>query len=302
MLLELFRVLVEVILPVFGVVVVGFLAGPRLGLQAGTLTRSAYFVFVPAFIFRVISHTEVSLATAARMIGFIVLAQVVAALAAGGLGRLLGRSRELIAAFVMAAVFGNVGNFGLAAIHFRLGDAALGPATLYSVVITLAAFVICVGAAGWARGGGAGAVAGVLRTPALWAMVPALAVSGFDLSVPLFAERLIGLLADAMIPVMLFALGVQIHEQKRIFVNRDVLTACGLRLLLAPLVAWGVVGWFGLSELQAASGILQAGMPTAILVSIIAREHDLLPAFATSVVVVSTLLCLASLSLLMVLV
>lgn len=298
---ELFSVFIDVILPVFGVVVIGFYAGPRLGLQSATLTRTAYFIFVPAFIFRVISQMQVSLDSAARMIGFIILAQLLAAIAAGGIGRLLGRSRELIASFILAAVFGNVGNFGLAAIRFRLGDEALGPATLYSVVITLAGFVICVGAAGWAHGGGLGAAKGVLKTPALWAMLPALAVSGLDLTIPLFVDRLIGLLADAMIPVMLFALGVQIHEQEKIFVDRDVLISSGLRLLLAPLLAWAVAGPFGLAPLQIDSGILQAGMPGAVLVTIIAREHDLLPAFATSFVVVSTLFSLLSLSLLMIL-
>ena len=57
----------------------------------------------------------------------------------------------------MIASFGNVGNYGLAVIRFRLGDESVGPATIYFVTITILAFVVCVGAAGWAHGGSRGA-------------------------------------------------------------------------------------------------------------------------------------------------
>jgi len=201
---------------------------------------------------------------------------------------------------VMIASFGNVGNYGLAMIRFRLGEDAVAPSTLYFVAITITAFVVCVGAAGWAHGGSRGAAWGVLKTPALWAVIPALAVSQGGVSVPLMLSRMLGLLADAMIPVMLFALGLQLLEQKRITFSRDVYLASGIRLLLAPALAWVMALPFALGHLEATAGILQAGMPTAILVAIIARENRIVPAFVTSVVLVSTLASLVTLTVLMV--
>lgn len=297
-----FSVFLNVILPVFGIVVLGFLFGGRLELQARTLTRAAYYVFVPAFIFQAISQASVSLDTALKMIGFIVLTHILGALVAGGVGRALGKSRQMIAAFVMIASFGNVGNYGLAVIRFHLGDTALAPATIHFVAITIAAFIICVGAAGWANGGGSGALVGVLKTPALWATVPAVMVSAGNLDVPLVLSRMIGLLADAMIPVMLFALGLQLLEQRRVHLTVDVFLASGIRLLLVPVFALVLASFFGLSRLEGTSGILQAAMPTAILVAIIAKENDIVPDFVTSVVVVSTLASLITLTLLMVLI
>jgi predicted permease len=298
---ELFAVFFNVILPVFGIVALGYLLGGRLELQARTLTRTAYYVFVPAFIFQAISGSQVPLDNALKMLCFIVATHLLAAFVAGGIGRLLGRSREMIAAFVMIAVFGNVGNYGLALIRFRLGDAALAPATIYFVAITITAFVVCVGAAGWARGGSRGAIWGVLKTPALWATVPALVVSSGGVMVPLLLARMIGLLADAMIPVMLFALGLQLLEQKRVSLSTDVLLASGLRLLLAPAIALLVALPFGLGQTEYAAGVLQAAMPTAILVAIIAKENDIAPSFVTSVVMVTMLASLLTLTLLMVL-
>ncbi len=298
---ELASVFLNVILPVFGIVVIGYLLGERLQLQALTLTRAAYFVFVPAFIFDAISRVKVPLDNVLKMVFFIVLTHLLAALAAGGIGRLMSRSREMIAAFVMIAAFGNVGNYGIAVIHFRLGDEALSSAIIHSVAITIIAFIICVTAAGWAKGGSKGALNGLIRTPALWAVIPALFVSHHELTVPLMLTRMIGLLAGAMIPVMLFALGVQLREQKRMDFTADVYATSAIRLLLVPALACLVAIPFGLSHIDYVSGVLQAGMPTAVLVAIISREYDIVPPFVTSVVLFSTLASLVTLSVIMVL-
>lgn len=299
---ELFYVFLNVILPAFAIVLLGAACGKKLELEARTLTRSAYYIFVPAFIFQAISHAEVPLSSAMKMLLFIALTHLAVVLIAGGIGRVLGRSKEMIAAFVMIASFGNVGNYGLAVIHFRLGDDAVAPSTIYFVAISILAFIICVGAAGWAHGGTRGALWKVARTPALWATVPAALVSGGDFQVPLMLDRMIGLLADAMIPVMLFALGLQLLEQGRVHWHFDVLLGCSIRLVLAPLIAWFIVRPFSLNGIESASGILQAAMPAAVLVSIIAKENDIVPDFVTSVVVVSTLLSVVSLSIIMVII
>ena len=297
---ELILVFLNVILPVFGIVLLGAFLGGRLKLQAQTLTRAAYYVFVPAFIFKSISMADVPLSSVAKMLLFIILTHLLSVFIAGGIGRLLGRSKEMIAAFVMIAAFGNVGNYGLAVIGFRLGEVAVPPATIYFVAISISAFIICVGAAGWAHGGSRGAFWKVLKTPALWATVPALMVSAGGLVVPLMLNRMIGLLADAMIPVMLFALGLQLLEQRKVHVTSDVLIGSGIRLILTPLLAVLLSSFFALSPIESAAGILQSAMPVAILVAIIAKENDIVPDFVTSVVVVSTLASVATLSLLMV--
>jgi predicted permease len=298
---EFFSVFINVIMPVFGIVILGFLLGGRLALQARTLSRVASYVFVPAFIFHAISTSRIPLEHAAKMVCFIVAAHLLAAFLAGGIGRLMGRSKEVIAAFVMIAVFGNVGNFGLAVIRFRLGEKAIAPASIYFVAIIVTAFVVCVSAAGWARGGKRGALSGLLRTPAIWAAVPGVIVSSGGVVVPLAVSRMIGLLAEAMIPVLLFALGLQLLEQRRVTFSVDVLAASSARLLLAPAIAFLVAIPFGLGHIDFASGILQAGMPAAILVAIIAKEYNIVPELVTSVVLISTLASLVTLSFIMVL-
>jgi len=298
--MDLFTILMNVIMPVFGIVILGYLLGDRLALHAQSLTRSAYYVFVPAFIFQAIGTSKVPLEHTAKMIFFIIATHLLAAVGAAGVGKLLGRSKEMIAAFVIIAVFGNVGNYGLAVIGFRLGDAALASATLYYVAISVTAFIVSSGVAGWVRNGYSGAFGGLIKTPAIWALFPALLVSNTDLNVPIMLSRMIGLLADAMIPVMLFSLGVQLLEQKNISFSLDVAVVSSARLVLLPILAFFVAIPFQLDHIEVSAGILQSGMPTAVMAAIVAKEYNIIPSFVTSVVLFSIVASLISLPLIMI--
>lgn len=299
MILELFQVFIEVVTPVFLVVLLGYLAGPRLSLDAKTLSRTAYYLFIPAFVFNIISQAQVKAATAAEMISYTLLTHVISALAGFILAKLLRRSKQMTAAYVMIAVFGNVGNFGLSLIDFRLGKAAEIPATIYFISILVISFIICVGIASWTHHGGVSAIFSVFKTPALLALFPAVFFYATDFEVPLFISRMTGLLGKAMVPTMLVTLGVQLSDIKKFDFQMDMLFASLIRLLGAPLIAIGLAGFFSLSGVNLKAGILQAGMPIAILVSIIAIEHNVVPEFVTKTVLFSTIISLITLTILL---
>lgn len=296
---ELIEIFFNVITPVFALVLIGYLGGPRLGLEARTLSRTAYFILIPAFVFNVMSTADVEAGLAARMIGYIVLVHVVLALIALLVGVLLKRPSPMISAYIVIAVFGNVGNFGLPLIEFRLGTAALVPATVYFLAISSTAFVISVAAASWHRGGRLQAMLSVAKTPALIALPPALLLNGLNVTLPLFVSRIVGLLAAAMIPIMLVTLGVQLAAMHDWQINHDMIIATGLRLLAGPAVAILLVRFFDLSGIERGAGILQASMPTAVLASIIALENDLMPDFVTTTVLFSILASIVTLTLLL---
>ncbi len=302
MLVHLIEIFVTVITPVFGLVIIGYFAGPRLKLEARTLSRSAYFLFIPAFVFDVISKARVEAGELGRMVLFGLA--IVAATAALGVmvAAALRRPKPVMAAFALIASFGNVGNFGLPLIEFRLGHEALIPATIYFLTISLAAFVVGVGAAGYVRGGGLSAALSVLKTPALLAVPPALFFDRTGVAIPLPLERIIGLLAAAMIPVMLVALGVQLAASAGLRPEKDVWIVSAVRLLGGPLLAAGLALAFGVTGVSRATAIVQSGMPAAVLTSIIALEYDLLPDFVTSTVLFSTLASVLTLTILLALV
>ena len=284
-----FLVFLNVVTPVFILVVIGYFVGPRLKIEARSLSRTAYFVFIPAFVFNIISEAKIDSELALQMLSFILVAQIAVALLGFLVGKALRQSREITAAFVLIATFGNVGNFGLPLIVFRLGESARTYATVYFVATVFISFVICVGVASWARSGGVTAVFSVFKTPALIALIPALVFNITDVEVPIFLSRLSGLLGQAMIPVMLITLGVQMGEITKIKINFNVFAASTVRLIGGPVLALLIVPYFGLEGLERSTGILQAAMPAAVLASIIALEYKLLPEFVTTTVLFSTL-------------
>ncbi len=158
------QVLLNVVLPVFALVAIGYFAGPLLGLKAKTMTRYAYFIFIPAFVFNVISQSSVPLSTTLTMVGYSVLTHIMIATGAVVVVKILGRSREVIAAFVLISIFGNVGNFGLSLLDFRFGEVSKVPSTVYFLSILVTSFVIGVGVAGWVRKGSLSAVTSVLNS------------------------------------------------------------------------------------------------------------------------------------------
>lgn len=302
MVLQILKIFIDIVTPVFFLVFLGYFVGPRLQLDARTLSRTAYFLLVPCFVFNMLSQVDIDIAVAGQMIIYTTLTHILAAVAAFMVARLLNKSREMTAAFVIIATFGNVGNLGLSLIDFRLGQASQISATIYFITIVLVAFVICVGTASWTRGTGMSAVFSVFKTPALIAMVPAMFFYSTDLEPPLFLSRITALLGRAMIPVMLVTLGVQLSDLKKLKFSFDVIIASGLRLIVAPLIAIGLTFVFSLSGMEMRSGILQAAMPVAVLGSIIAIEYEIIPEFVTTTVLFSTVFSMLTLTILLYLV
>lgn len=299
MTIQILAIFIDIVMPVFFLVFLGYVAGPPLKLDARTLSRTAYYILVPCFVFNTLSGIDIELALAGRMVAYMALVHVFAAAAACLTARLLKCTKEMTAAFVIIASFGNVGNLGLSLIEFRLGQTALTSATLYFVTIVLVAFVICVGISSWTRGTALTAVLAVFKTPALIAMVPAVFFYGTDTAPPLFLSRITQLLGRAMIPVMLLTLGVQLSGIRNMTLDFRMLAASGLRLIAAPAIAFGLAFIFALSGNEMRAGVLQAGMPVALLGSIIAIEYDIAPRFVTTTVLLSTLLSLVTLTILL---
>lgn len=286
---ELFAIFLNILMPVFALVAVGYLFAPRLNLEVRTLSRFAYYILTPAFLFNILSSAQIPAGLALRMALFIITVSAGGIVVAWAAARLLGATPELTAAHVLLAAFGNVGNFGLPIIQFKFGEAALAPASFYFLVLSVFGFVVGVTAATWGKGSPARAVRIALTTPSVMAAGAAVLISGAGFSVPLFAQRGVGLLAGAMVPTMLVVLGAQLAGMGIPRLSRDVWLASLLRLVTGPLLALMLVGFFALPDLERGAGILQASMPAAVLAALIAMEHKLLPDFVTTAVLISTL-------------
>ena len=115
---ELFFVFLNVVTPVFILILIGNFFGRRLNVESRSLSKIAYYVFVPAFVFNIFSEAKIEAELASQMVIFIFVTQISVAMLGFLVGNILGRSKEVVAAFVIIATFGNVGKFGLQLIFF----------------------------------------------------------------------------------------------------------------------------------------------------------------------------------------
>lgn len=293
---QLLNIFINILVPVFALILVGYIAGPILKLDARTLSRISYFILTPAFIFDMLSTIKIEASLVLRMTLYILAVHVICALVAFLIARLLRRSADMTAVYVMMAVFGNVANFGLPIVQFALGKDALAPAAIYVVAILTVSFVLSVGAASWARGNGPSALLSVLKTPALLSIIPALLLAWLHIAPPVALSRAVSLLAGALIPVMLVALGVQLAAAGIPRINLDMVLSNVMRLIGAPALAIGLATPFLMTGMERNTAIIQSSMPAAVLVSMIALENDLMPEFVTTAVLFSTLASMVTLT------
>ena len=281
-------VLFDVLGPVAALVLLGAVVGPRLEIDAGSLSRMAYWVFGPAFVFALLAGADLDRSVVLRLIGAS-LAGMGAALAVAVLwAKITGAGFELGAAVAMTSVWGNVGNAGLAIVAFALGDDALPIAGVLMVTINLASLILGVGMAQSRTSSVSAAVIRGLSAPMSIAGAVALAVNLVGVDVPLLADRSIGLLADALIPVMLFTLGLQLVHHGMPKWSNDLTVVLIAKLAVAPLAAAVVGRLLSLEGDALAAVIIQSAMPPAVFCAVVASESDLVPERVTAAVVLTT--------------
>jgi predicted permease len=63
-----------------------------------------------------------------------------------------------------------------------------------------------------------------------------------------------------------------------------------VRLVASPLIALLLAAPFGMTGVARQAGVLEAGMPAAVMTTVLAAEFEVEPEFMTAVVFTSTLL------------
>ncbi len=316
--LRLLPVFVQVILPLALVWGTGVLARRLLRLDPRPFARAGLYLLTAPLVFVSLVESSITAGEAGR-IGLVVLVLVgLLWLVTAGLGRLLRLSGEERSAFQLVSIFINAVNYGFPATLLALGQAGLERAVVFSVAHallnnTLGVYIAARGQAGSVRK----TIRQVLRIPMLYAVLLALfcRLAGFSfrgtlslggLEVPLWPSiyRAIEVLAQGAIPVFLLVLGMQLgappdRSTGRGRENGPLLAVGAVRLLLSPLLAWGLTRLVGLAGVAGRAVILEAAMPSAVLSVILATEFDARPRFVTRAVVGTTLASMLTLTVLL---
>jgi hypothetical protein len=277
------------VLPIFIVATVGFAIARVYKGDVRTVSRITFNALSPCLVFHLIVTSSLDAGDVGRMtaLTFIVIGAI------GLLARLLtvplGLDRPTVSAFLIVVMFSNSGNYGLPVVLFAFGKEALAHAAVYFVANAVATYSLGVFIASAGRKSVAQAAAGIIKVPAVWGAVAAVVMLGLGIQLPTPLMRPVELLAGAALPVMILVLGMQLERTGRPDRPGLVLLAAALTLVVTPLVAVGASQVLGLTGAARQAAIVQSGMPSAVLTTILALEFDVAPSFVTACVTLSTL-------------
>lgn len=255
-------------------------------------SRLAFYLFSPCLVFTSITGSKLTGTDFGLTAAFTLLVIAAMTIVALLTGLALRLERRLLATLIVASIFVNGGNYGLAVTQFAFGEAALARAVIYYTFSTLCVYTLGVVIASWGRQPLGALLRHGLTLPTTYALLGAGLVRLTGLTLPTPAARAVGLLSQAAVPVMLVILGLQLAESRTWPRARLglILVASFLQLVIAPLVGLGLAHMLGLTGPTYQAAIVETAMPTAVITTILAVEYELDSAFITGVVLVSTVL------------
>jgi predicted permease len=295
----------EVLLPVVVVVVLGYLLRRSFALDIRTLNRASLYILSPCLVFVTLLRTEVAGAAATRLVVQMLLVMGVTLLcgfvSAAAL-RLVGPQRS---GFLLTTTFMNSGNYGLSVTRFAFGEVGFQFAIISYLTQAILSQSLAIYLASAGNKGRRDAIAQVFRMPLIYAVLLALLLRLFGirldeaqgpLAVGLY--RGLRLVADATLPLLLIILGTQLHAQPKLEARSALGVAMLIRLVLSIPLGYGAGLLVGLSGLPLYVGMIQAAMPTAVNMTVLALEFDAWPEFVSNGVVATTLGSLVTLTIL----
>jgi hypothetical protein len=280
---------IQVILPVFLIILAGYVLQRTLRPDFKSLTDCSLYLFAPALVFSALIRQDVQFTLAGNLFLFMLLYTGAMLALATAASRLLRLGPETGSALALTTVFMNIGNYGLPLTYFAFGSAGLNVSVLIFVLfnIPLGSLAIVLAQGRSARLGTA--LGRALRIPIFYSVLLAFLFKGLHVTVPEFILRPIELLGQAAVPLMLVLLGMQLARTRTVYSPGFLTLSSTLRLAVGPLLAWGLTVLLGIEGLPQAVVILQTSTPSAVMPLLYAIRFDNRPDLVASAIFVTTL-------------
>jgi predicted permease len=297
--------ILDIIVPVFGMVAVGWALG-RTGLLAADglrgFTNVTFYAMFPALLFRSMAKVRVE----ALSLDILVLffgAGLLLYFIAMRLGRAMGMRLGEQSVFALSATFSNTSGIGIPFISYAYGDAGLVPLMMIVsinalILLTLSSFLMEMGSHGSGQGRLlvklGGAVLAMLKHPVLppifaglvWSEAMAL-IPG--LAMPAAIDGVLEGLAVAAPPCALILAGASLAHVGLKEHWQSAAISAFFKLVLLPAMVWVAGRYvFSLDPLWLAVATLSAALPAGSNVYLVARLYRTADGLATNAVVFST--------------
>jgi len=283
-----FSKIASITLPIFTLVLVGFLYGRRVKPDLGGANKLIVDIALPVLIFISLSSKLFDPLAALLFTAASIALIVLSGLIAWPLAKFSGAT---VQAFLPCAMFTNVGPIGIPLIALAYGPEGMATAVVLLVISNVLHFTL-----------GAGVMSGkvdwrmVFANPLVWATVLGVASSQFQLTLPQWVETSCTMIGSVLVPMMLISLGVRLASSQ--VADAWVGARSGVLILIIRLAAALLALWLiPLQGLERGALILFACLPPAVFNYMLADKFQVEPNKVASAVIVGHLMSLAFLPL-----
>jgi predicted permease len=276
--------------PILLAAAIGFSLAKWIGINPRPLSQVVFYVFSPVLVFNLIRNSQLSNQDILRTLAFTLILFLCIGILTWLIGGALRFERKTLAAVLITSMFMNAGNYGLPLTSFAFGEQALAFASIFFVINAMLTNTVGIVIASSGSTSVLNAIKGLIKFPAIYALSLGILFLQFDWKLPTGLDRSITLLGNAAIPCMLVLLGMQLVNIRVNGHVKPLMLTSSMRLLVAPALAFGLTRLLGITGPAQQAVVLEAGMPVAVLTTILATEFDSEPTFVTTAVLITTLL------------
>jgi malonate transporter and related proteins len=296
----------DLVLPVFAIIVTGWLAG-WLGYVSRSLAEAlvhfAYNVAMPALLVVTIAQESARSFLEWRFLlafgGGSILCFLLVFLA---LRVRWGRGAAASTMYGMAAAMTNTGFVALPILHSIYGQPAVLPAAVATVFVAAVMFPLAVVLLESEHDGAHGKIAHPLTlmkqiviNPMVLSTLIGLgwAIAGLPIPAPLAAY--LNIFAGALTPCALFAIGLGLSVEGLASNLKASIVLAVVKLLIMPLIVYGLCVATGLNPLYTVAAVICAAVPTAKTTFVLAGQYRVEEELVAATVSITTVLSVATL-------
>jgi malonate transporter and related proteins len=273
-------------LPYFGMIFIGFACGKAKGLPESGLAWMNFFllyVSLPALLFGIMSKTPFAELNNPPFLIATTLATMSAFVLAMVLGRVVGELSLRKATIAgLSGAYGNIGYMGPGLALAVLGTKAAAPTALifccdsiflFSIVPLLIELTNRDHPSLWHA---FGVVARqIVLNPLIMSACAGALAAALHIHLPVAIDNTLLFLQNAAAPMALFVLGVTVALRPFDRMPWEVPGVIAIKLLIHPLIVFGLMLLFGpFAQPWAATAVLMASLPPALNVFVIARQNE----------------------------
>lgn len=301
--------IISLLLPFFGLILIGYFAG-RVSKQPaealGWLNTFIIYAALPALFFKLVSHTPMEDLTRVDFIVTDISATYLLFALLFLIGRFIrGNSLADCTIQSFAGAYGNVGYMGPGLALLALGEGAAVPVALIVCFENATHFIVApalMAAAGDDKRPMGQLAIDIVRKvvfhPFIMATAAGFAAAAFHIDQPVAFQRFVDYLAQAAAPCALFSMGVTLALRPLKRIPAEIGYIVPAKLILHPVLVFillSTVGGFEPVWIYAA--VLLASLPTATNVFVIGQQYGVWQERASATILITTALSVVTVSL-----